>query len=137
MYDSIIHHLYIVLCAHHPKLIFCHHVFDPLYPLLSPTRFPLVTATLLSVSVSSCLLFGGLFCFVFSVISHIWVKSHGFWPFLFDLFKHDVLKLPTCYHKWQYFIFSYIWVAFHCMWGLCRNSTAIVNKTRTVCTISM
>ena len=36
-------------------VIFHHHMFDPLYPLLPPTPFPLVTTILLSGSLRFCL----------------------------------------------------------------------------------
>ena len=52
MYNSIIHHLYIPLCVHHPKSrFFFVTIYHPLYPLLSPhTPFSPVITILLSVS---------------------------------------------------------------------------------------
>ena len=36
-----IHHLHIALCVHHHSQIFLHHIFDPLYPSLTPLNsFP-------------------------------------------------------------------------------------------------
>ena len=59
------------------QIIFCHHIFGPLYPLLPPTPFPLVSTILFSVSMS------------FSFTSHISVKSHMvlsfFWLILLSI----------------------------------------------------
>ena len=54
MYSSIIHHLYIVFCVHHPKSNLLLSPFIPFYPLLPSIApcFPLVITILLSVSMS-------------------------------------------------------------------------------------
>ena len=54
VYNSIIHHLYIILCVYHPKSqVSFHHHLSLLYRLLPPpTPFPLVITMLLSVSMS-------------------------------------------------------------------------------------
>ena len=58
VYISMIHHLYIALWAHHPQ---SHHLLSPYVwpplPFTTPTSFPLVTITLLSVSMSVCFFF--------------------------------------------------------------------------------
>ena len=61
-YKSVIYHLYVVLCVHHPSQVSFRHHLSPLSPLLpaTPPPYPLVITTLLSVSVS----FFVLLCFV-------------------------------------------------------------------------
>ena len=96
------------------QIFFCHHIFGPLYPLLPSSPFPLVTTILLFVSVS-VYLFVCLVCswVTFSFVSHIGVKSHGSWHFLWLC---DILRIHPCCQKWQYFIFSHSQVEFHCMY---------------------
>ena len=53
--------------------IICHHMFDPLHPLLPPIPFPLVTTILLCLWIFVC--FCCLFIVAFCFISYIWVKS--------------------------------------------------------------
>ena len=51
VYDSIIHHLYIVLCVHHPKLNFLPSPFISAIPFsASPPPLPLVITILLPMS---------------------------------------------------------------------------------------
>ena len=52
MCTSVIHCVLHCVSATQRQIVFCHHMFDPLYPLLFPPPFPLVTAILLSVSMS-------------------------------------------------------------------------------------
>ena len=82
--------IYIVLCAQHPNQVFCHCISDPLYPLLPPAPFPLVTAILL-------LVFMCFHLFVFLVCSLLlsvlypnsmeftlcWAQACNFWMFSF------------------------------------------------------
>ena len=59
VYSSMTHHLYIVLCAHHPKssLLPSPCIRHPFAPYQIPTPSPMVSTVLLSVSASFCLLF--------------------------------------------------------------------------------
>ena len=71
LYNSVTHHLYIVLCAHHPKSGLLLSPFIP--PLPSSTSplpsFPLVITMLLSVSMRGFLFFCFCFCWIPSPFS--------------------------------------------------------------------
>ena len=79
-YNSMMHHLYIALCAHPPKsdLLLSLYVW-PLLPFtVPPMPFSLTATTLLSVSEHFCLFICHAYsCVAFSFISHLWVTSYG------------------------------------------------------------
>ena len=91
-------------------VFFCHHVFDPLYPLLLPqSPFPFGNH---HPVIHICEMFFIAFClswlfisYFLSYISHV-SEIMLFYPFLSDLhisLKHSVLKIYPCRPK-QYFI---------------------------------
>ena len=72
------------------QIIFCHHGFGPVYPLVPFTHFHLATITLLSVSLSFCSskcikCIAGSYV-TFSFISQLWMQSYGSWLFPSDWF---------------------------------------------------
>ena len=95
VYTSMIHHLYIALCAHHLKSYRIkhpkshQHIFDLLYPLLPQLPFPLVTTILLSVSISFCLFSFLFICFFQFCIPHmskiIWFLTFSVWLILLSM----------------------------------------------------
>ena len=91
------------------------------YSTTFPPSFPLVTTILLSVSVSFCLFVCFSYLFICCFQFYIPPMSEIIWFLAFFrltyLTEHDILKVhPRCC-KWQYFIFSHGWVAFHCIWA--------------------
>ena len=84
---------------------FHYHIFDPLYLLVPPTPFPLVTIILLSVSKRFCL----FFFFVYLLLLLLYPTYE--WNYMVLDFMSDLFHLgqysqgPTICCKWQYFIF--------------------------------
>ena len=104
-----IHHLYIALCAHHPK---SRHL--PSLYICATLPFIVPPPLLLGWLPDCCLClwvlfvcFSCLFICCFQFISHTWARSYGSWLFLSDLFCWTwCSKIHPCCHKWEYWTFS-------------------------------
>ena len=98
MYISMIHDLYIALCAHHPKSSSFLSPNGPLHPSLPPHSLP---------STVFCV------CKFKFYIPHmnevIWFLGSSGWLISLSI----IFSRSTMCSKWQYFIFSYSWVVFH------------------------
>ena len=90
VYSSVLHHLYIMLCAHRPKSNRPPSPCTwPPSPFLPPVLLPCPSGnhhTAVCVYEFLFVCFSCLFICCFSFVSHMWVKSYASWLFLSDLF---------------------------------------------------
>ena len=78
-YNSVTHHLYMALCVYHwSPISFCHHIFGPAYPLLTPSPLSL------------------------------WEPSYCcVCEFLFVLFVHLLLLVLYPTHEWKHMVLDF------------------------------
>ena len=103
--------------------LFCHHIFDPLYPLLLPSSPPSLWEP-----PHRCLCLWVFVCLVcsfvaFSFICHICVKSYGCWLFPSDLFHLAHLKRVGLF-------FFFFLLCFQCFFLMPGENSFLESHTR-------
>ena len=117
LYNSIIHHLYIVLCVYHPASSLCHH-FSPFTLSHLPHPLPLVITILF--------VFMRIFVFLnpLTIFTHL-PKPHSFW---------QLSVCSLCLWICLYFVCLFImftrfptWVKWYC---ICLSLTVLFHLTQ-------
>ena len=112
MYISMIHHLYVSLCGHHPK---SHHLSPCVWSpssLFPPNALPSGNRRTVAVFVRF-----RLFICCFRFISYIWVKSNGSWLLFSDLiFRTWYSRDPSLSSQMAVFHLFYGWVVVCCIY---------------------
>ena len=104
-----LHHLFIALCAHHPKSNLIFSAYINIWPQLpfTPTLFPLVLSYY-SLCLQVFICFSCLFTH-FHMNEIIWFFIFSIWLILFSM-----IFLISTHVVENGSIFSYGWVVFHC-----------------------